>query len=75
MVTCLEWVGNGKKIACVLEGADDSWTIPKDVINTYCYIMSTFILPKVMLIRKVGNTRLHFVVHFLAVLPLNDKRG
>ena len=48
MVTCLEWVGNGKKIACVLEGADDSWTIPKDVINTYCYIMSTFILPKVI---------------------------
>ena len=46
LVTCLEWVGNGKKIACVLEGSDDSWTIPKDVINTYCYVLSTFILPK-----------------------------
>ena len=46
MVTCLEWVGAGKKIACVMEGPDDSWTIPLNVINTYCYVMSTFTLPK-----------------------------
>jgi len=46
MVTCLEWVGAGKKIACVMEGPDDSWTIPLNVINTYCYVMTTFTLPK-----------------------------
>ena len=46
LTTCLEWVGNGKKIACVMEGAEDSWVIPKDVINTYCYVLTTFTLPK-----------------------------
>ena len=46
MVTCLEWIGAGKKIACVMEGPDDSWTIPLNVINTYCYVMTTFTLPK-----------------------------
>jgi len=46
LVTCQEWISNGKKIACVMEGSDDSWTIPKDVINTYCYVMTTFTLPK-----------------------------
>ena len=24
LVTCLEWVGNGSKISCVMEGPDDS---------------------------------------------------
>ena len=28
-----------------MDGDEDSWTIPPNVINTYCYIMSTFILP------------------------------
>ena len=46
LVTCLEWVGNGSKISCVLEGAVDSWTIPQNVINTYCYVLTTFTLPK-----------------------------
>jgi hypothetical protein len=46
LVTCLEWVGNGSKISCVMEGAVDSWTIPQNVINTYCYVLTTFTLPK-----------------------------
>ena len=46
MVTCTEWIGTGKNIACVMEGPDDSWTIPVGVINTYCYILTTFTLPK-----------------------------
>ena len=29
LVTCLEWVGNGSKISCVLEGKEDDWTIAK----------------------------------------------
>ena len=29
-----------------MEGAEDSWTIPKNVINTYCYVLTTFTLPK-----------------------------
>ena len=24
----------------------DSWTIPQNVINTYCYVLTTFTLPK-----------------------------
>ena len=28
-----------------MDGDSDDWTIPPNVINTYCYIMSTFILP------------------------------
>ena len=28
-----------------MEGDSDNWTIPPNVINTYCYIMSTFTLP------------------------------
>ena len=35
LVTCLEWVGDGKKISCVMEGPDDDWTIPPNVIITY----------------------------------------
>jgi len=46
IVTCLEWVGNGSKISCVLPGPVDSWTIPQNVINTYCYVLTTFTLPK-----------------------------
>ncbi len=33
LVTCLEWVGNGHKISCVMEGAVDSWTIAQNVIS------------------------------------------
>ena len=29
-----------------MEGAVDSWTIPQNVINTYCYVLTTFTLPK-----------------------------
>jgi len=46
LVTALEWIANGKSITCIQEGPDDSWNIPPNVINTYCYIMSTFTLPK-----------------------------
>ena len=45
LVTALDWVGNGNKITCVMEGNSDDWSIPPAVINTYCYIMSTFTLP------------------------------
>ena len=45
LVTALDWIGNGNSIACIMDGDADSWTIPPNVINTYCYIMSTFILP------------------------------
>lgn len=46
LVTCLEWVGNGSKISCVLEGKEDDWTISAKVINTYCFILKTFSLPR-----------------------------
>ncbi len=46
LVTCLEWVGNGRRIACVLEGSEDDWVIASNVINTYCYVLTTFTLPK-----------------------------
>jgi len=45
LVTALDWVGNGNSITCVMEGDSDSWTVPPKVINTFCYIMSTFTLP------------------------------
>ena len=45
LVTALDWIGNGNKITCVMEGNSDDWSIPPAVINTYCYIMSTFTLP------------------------------
>jgi len=45
LVTALDWVGNGNSITCLMEGDSDSWTIPPKVINTYCYIMSTFTIP------------------------------
>ncbi len=46
LVTCLEWVGNGKRIACVMEGKEDDWVIASNVINTYCFVLTTFTLPK-----------------------------
>jgi len=45
LVTSLEWIGNGASITCAMVGPDDSWTIPKGVINSYCYIQSTFTVP------------------------------
>jgi len=48
LVTALDWVGNGNSITCVMEGDSDSWTIPPNVINTFCYIMSTFTLPSAL---------------------------
>lgn len=45
LVTCLDYIGNGSKINCVLEGAVDSWTIAQNVINTYCYVLTTFTVP------------------------------
>ena len=63
LVTALDWIGNGNSITCVMEGDSDSWTIPPkvtriatcfnlemllQVINTYCYIMSTFTLPRAL---------------------------
>ena len=42
LVTCTEWVsGTDSIIDCVHEGA-----IPENVINTYCYIMGTFSVPR-----------------------------
>ena len=46
LVTCLDWVGNGNIINCILKGFDpDLWSIPKKMLNTYCYAMNTFTLP------------------------------
>ena len=45
LVTALDWVGNGNSIICAMDGDSDNWTIPPRVINNYCYILSTFILP------------------------------
>lgn len=49
LVTSIEWIGNDSKIACVMgkeqTGSDDTWTVPKDMINTYCYISTTFTIP------------------------------
>lgn len=42
LVTCTEWVsGTDSIINCLHHGA-----IPENVINTYCYIMGTFSVPK-----------------------------
>jgi len=54
LVTALDWIGNGNSIACIMEGDSDSWTIPPNVINTFCYIMSTFTLPS-QLAGSVGH--------------------
>ena len=42
LVTCTEWIsGTGSIINCLHHGA-----IPDNVIETYCYIMGTFSVPK-----------------------------
>jgi len=56
LVTALEWIANGKSITCIQEGPDDSWNIPPNVINTYCYIMSTFTLPRQLAGGVLGDT-------------------
>jgi len=46
MVTCLDWIGNEKNISCVMEGKEDDWVIASKVINTYCFVLTTFTLPR-----------------------------
>jgi len=46
LVTSVEYVGNGTTIACLQDGHPDYWPIPAHVMNTYCFIMGTFTLPK-----------------------------
>ena len=46
LVTCVEYIGNGVNIACIQDGHPDYWAIPQHVMNTYCFIMGTFTLPK-----------------------------
>ncbi|XP_023338654.1 innexin inx3 [Eurytemora carolleeae] len=45
LVTSLEWIGNGANITCAMSGPSDDWNIPVGVINSYCYIQSTFTIP------------------------------
>jgi len=45
LVCCIQYVGNDSLISCIQAGNSDSWPIPGSVMNTYCYIMSTFTLP------------------------------
>ena len=44
-----------------MEGAEDSWTIAKNVINTYCYVLTTFTLPKHWN-SKIGHEAAHMGV-------------
>jgi hypothetical protein len=37
------------------EGLPDNWPIPMSVMNTYCFIMSTFILPRHLPGPRVGD--------------------
>jgi len=46
LVTCVEYIGNGINIACIQDGHPDYWPIPQHIMNTYCFIMGTFTLPK-----------------------------
>ena len=46
LVTAVEYIGNGINIACVQDGHPDMWPIPQHVMNTYCFIMGTFTLPR-----------------------------
>ena len=46
LVTCVEYIGNGVNIACIQDGHPDYWAIPQHVMNTYCFIMGTFTLPR-----------------------------
>ena len=60
LVCCIQYVGNDSLISCIQvqyllpgtksgvftqAGNSDNWPIPGNVMNTYCYIMSTFTLP------------------------------
>ena len=62
LVTCLEWIGNGSKINCVLEGKVEEWAIPKNVIETYCFIATTFIVPKHFNKTGIGFSRASYGV-------------
>jgi len=46
LVTAIEYIGLGTHISCVQEGHPDNWPIPADIMNTYCFITSTFTLPR-----------------------------
>ena len=46
LVTALEYIGNGTAISCVQSGHPDNWPIPSHTMNTYCFIMGTFTLPR-----------------------------
>merc|ERR1712032_529743 len=46
LVCAVEYVANGFNISCIQAGIPDYWPIPAHVMNTYCYIMSTFTLPR-----------------------------
>ena len=46
LVTSAEFVGNGVTISCIQDGHPEYWAIPYHVMNTYCFIMGTFTLPK-----------------------------
>ena len=46
LVTCVEYIGNGLNIACSQGGHPDMWPIPQHIMNTYCFIMGTFTLPR-----------------------------
>jgi len=46
LVCCIQYVGSTDNlISCIQAGNSDSWPIPGSVMNTYCFIMSTFTLP------------------------------
>ena len=46
LVTSVEFVGNGMTISCIQDGHPEYWAIPYHVMNTYCFIMGTFTLPR-----------------------------
>ena len=46
LVTAVEYVGLGTHISCIQEGLPDYWPIPAHIMDTYCFITSTFILPR-----------------------------
>jgi len=46
LVSAREWIGNDRKIVCAMEGPSVDYHISPNVINSYCYIMATFTVPK-----------------------------
>ena len=46
LVTTFDWVGNGHNITCAIDGKQDDWVVPKNILNNYCYITATFTLVK-----------------------------